>query len=329
MNNNRLFCGDCLTILRDEIPTASVDLIYLDPPFNKRKTFSDLNGEFSDIFRPNDIKDEWLQTIADHHPNIKHYLNGIQGRSPEPSANFCYLVYMGIRLIECHRVLKDTGSLYLHCDPTMSHYLKILLDCIFGHKNFRNEIIWQRDVAGKGAKRNSQQFPRNHDSILCFSKSPMNVFHQLYKPLSEKQKKPYRYTDSVGMYQAVQLGNYSQKSIANMREQNLIYTSRSGKEYKKYYLHKAKATIGNIWTDILGFGTRTSAKERTGYPTQKPLKLLERIINASSNEGDIVLDPFCGSGTTLEAAQKLNRQWIGIDISTTAEALIKQRVNHD
>ena len=239
-----------------------------------------------------------------------------------------YLKWCEQWIKECRRVLKPTGSLYLHCDPTASHYLKILMDNIFGIKNFRNEIIWRRDIAGKGGKGVSSQYPRNSDTILFYSMSNVFLFKQLTEELTDKQKSNYTLVEPVThrKFKAVQLGNYSVNSIKRMEKENLIYVSKTGKEYKKYYLDEAKSLIDCIWTDIYGFGTRTTAKERCGYPTQKPEALLERIIKASSNEGDLVLDPFCGSGTTCVAAKKLNRNYIGIDVSNKAIDISKKRI---
>jgi site-specific DNA-methyltransferase (adenine-specific) len=224
-------------------------------------------------------------------------------------------------------VLKPTGSLYLHCDPTASHYLKVMLDVIFGARNFRNEIVWVRDPAGKGGKRVSRQWPRNIDVLLFYTKSDTYAFHQQYLPLSDVQKHAYRYQDARGRYKAVQRGNYSDEMWERFRAEGRIHISSTGKEYLKYYLDEAQATVGSVWDDILGFGTRTAAAELLGYPTQKPLALLERILQASSNEGDTILDPFCGCGTAIVAAHKLNRRWIGIDITHLAIALIKYRLS--
>ncbi|MCY3630834.1 MAG: site-specific DNA-methyltransferase [Bacteroidetes bacterium] len=289
----------------------TIDLIYLDPPFNSKANYAAPIGSeaagaaFKDTWTLSDIDIEWLDLIEKPQPNLWCVLMATMTDNDKS-----YLIYMAIRLLEMKRLLKPTGSIYLHCDPTMSHYLKLVMDAIFGRNNFRNEIVWQRDAAGKGAKKKSGQWPRLHDVLLLYSKSDSWIFRQAFKELSDKQKKPYRYTEegTGRLYKAVQLGDYTKASISRMMEEGLIHTSSSGKQYKKYYLDEAKATIGSMWTDILGFGTRTSAKERTKYPTQKPIALLRRIIGASTNKGDMILDPFCGCATTCVAADALDRE---------------------
>jgi site-specific DNA-methyltransferase (adenine-specific) len=276
-----IFCKDNLDILRG-INNDCIDLIYLDPPFNKKKQFSAPVGSsaegasFSDIFRQEDIKDEWVKGIEYENPELHAYLTGIKAIGGV--YNYCYLVYMAIRLIECKRVLKDTGSLYLHCDPTMSHYLKVVLDCVFGEKNFRNEIVWCYKFGGSGIR----DFARKHDIIFRYCKTESFVFnHQL------------------------------------MRE----FETES---------NWGKRPDGKLLTDWQYIPViNTMSKERTGYPTQKPLALLERIILASSNKGDVVLDPFCGCATTCIAAEKLGRKWIGVDVSHKAFELVKERLKKE
>ena len=273
-----IFCRDNIDVLRG-INTGCIDLIYLDPPFNKKKVFTAPLGSsaegaaFSDIFKAKDIKDEWVKSIEYENPELHACLAGVKTFSNQ--YNYCYLVYMAIRIIECHRILKDRGSLYLHCDPTMSHYLKIVMDCIFGEKQFRNEIVWCYKFGGSSRK----QFARKHDVILYYSKLDNWVFNEQLMREFE--------TDS----------NWGQRKD------------------------------GKLLTDWWYIPTlNTMAKERTGYPTQKPLALLERIITASSNKGDMVLDPFCGCATTCVAAEKLGRQWLGVDVSHRAYELVNQRL---
>ena len=273
-----IFCRDNIEVLRG-INTGCIDLIYLDPPFNKKKVFTAPLGSsaegaaFSDIFKAKDIKDEWVKSIEYENPELHACLAGVKTFSNQ--YNYCYLVYMAIRIIECHRILKDRGSLYLHCDPTMSHYLKIVMDCIFGEKQFRNEIVWCYKFGGSSRK----QFARKHDVILYYSKLDNWVFNEQLMREFE--------TDS----------NWGQRKD------------------------------GKLLTDWWYIPTlNTMAKERTGYPTQKPLALLERIITASSNKGDMVLDPFCGCATTCVAAEKLGRQWLGVDVSHQAYELVNQRL---
>ena len=327
--NQTMWTGDNLPILRG-INSKSIDLIYLDPPFNSKANYAAPIGskaagaEFKDTWSLSDVDSEWINLIDAKHPALYRVLLAAMNASDKS-----YLVYMAARLLELHRILKDTGSIYLHCDPTMSHYLKLVMDAIFGRGNFRNEIVWQRDVPGKGAKRISHQWPRNHDVILFYTREQIAYFKQQYTDLSDKQKKPYRYTDTHGKYKAVQRGDYSDASMERFRLQDRIHTSRTGKEYIKYYLQDARATIGNVWTDVLGFGTRTAAKERLGYPTQKPLECLRRIVAASCPESGIVLDPFAGCATTCIAAESLERQWIGIDISPLAVQLVERRMKDE
>ncbi len=292
-----IFCHDNLEILQG-INTECIDLIYLDPPFNKKKVFSAPIGSasegasFSDIFRQEDIKDEWALSIKEDNPSLYELLDFAKRAEGNKSYNYCYLAYMAIRLIECRRILKDTGSIYLHCDPTMSHYLKLALDCIFGEKNFRNEIIWSYE-RWTGATKN---FQRMHDIVLFYTKTQSNLFNIITEPYSEKSK----------------------------HKGKRLSTTDKGKVIEQKYVNKEREkAMRDVWSlSILN----SQSPERTGYPTQKPLALLERIINASSNEGDIVLDPFCGCATTCVAAEKLKRKWIGIDVSHKAYELVKERL---
>ena len=262
---NNLFQGDNLTIMRD-LPDASVDLICTDPPFNTGKDW----GAFTD---------KWE--------------GGLKG----------YLKFMEARVVEMRRVLKSTGSLYLHCDPTASHYLKVMLDGVFGIKQFRNEIVWERS-SGSGHSTQKHKFRNHHDIILFYAKAN-NAFHRKYKPLSPMHiKDAYTRVDENGR-------RYSRHEVYNG---------------KRIYLDENKgALIGSIWLgksiSLSGF-----SKERLGYPTQKPLALYARMIQASSNQHDIVLDPFAGSGTTLDAAHTLGRHWIGIDIGDEAIETIINRM---
>jgi site-specific DNA-methyltransferase (adenine-specific) len=269
---------------------------------------------------------------------------GFLGKNPMTA----YLAMMAVRLVELHRVLRPTGSLYLHCDPTASHYLKILLDAVFGAKNFRNEIVWKRTSAHNDAK---NSFAYLTDTIFFYGKSEAAVFNKQYRPYSkEYAKRNFRFRDPDGRrYSSENLRSpsprpnltYEYKGFqphANgwtvSREKmeqldadgRLIFPSKpTGRIRVKKYLDEMQGQIvGNIWDDIGPLSSQ--AQERLGYPTQKPVALLERILNASSNEGDVVLDPFCGCGTTVHAAQKLNRQWIGIDITHLAINLIETRL---
>ena len=300
-----IFCKDNLDIMQG-INNDSIDLIYLDPPFNKNKIFTAPIGSsaegasFSDIFREEDVKDEWVQTIKEDNHELYHFLDGI--RNIGNHYNFCYLAYMAIRLIECQRILKETGSLYLHCDPTMSHYLKLLLDCVFGEDNFRNEIVWCYTGPGKVLT----HFKRKHDIILFYAKSNLHIFNTDMARVPHK-----RQTISTGAT-SLAAGNRTLQEAQAMEAKSL-----------------ERGKLLEDWWDNIGAGSHISKNERTGYPTQKPLALLRRIIEASSNENDVVFDPFCGCATTCIAAEQLNRQWIGIDVSIKAFELVKQRLTKE
>lgn len=294
VKNRTIFCLDNLHILRN-INSASVDLIYMDPPFNKKKLFTAPIGSsaegasFKDWFNEQDIKADWLVSIAQDNEKLFAFLNGVKKMEGKTSYNFCYLAYISMRLIECHRILKPTGSLYLHCDPTMSHYLKIVLDCIFQEANFQNEIIWNYFMGGKSTR----FFARKHDVIFFYAKNanwyfkiPLVKRHLDFKPtLKDTSQDGVLTHDDLGYWSKVKCPDvWSIKSVFNM------------------------------------------SKEYVGYPTQKPVKLLERIISASCPEKGIVLDPFCGCATACIVAEQLNRQWIGIDISVKAYELVKARL---
>ena len=291
IQNRTIFCRDNLEILQG-INSNCIDLIYLDPPFNKNKVFSAPIGSsaegasFSDIFREEDVKDEWLQTIQEDYEQIYTLLSAVNVLEGRVSYNFCYLAYMAIRLIEMHRILRDTGSIYLHCDPTMSHYLKILMDCIFGEKNFRNEIVWY--YSGGGASKRS--YAKKHDIILFYAKSHTWIFN------SDQIRVPYKWTSGQ------------------------LRADGSKRDYSK----------GKLADDVyIRHSVMPWGKEHVGYPTQKPLALLKRIIQASSQEGDIVLDPFCGCATTCVAAELLDRKWMGIDVSKEAYHLVELRLKKE
>lgn len=290
-----LFYGDNLDVLRKEIEDESVDLIYLDPPFNSKRAYNIIYP--GDLGQMRAFDDTWVWDEK----KCKNYLKQIQ-QHPEGVSAFrlltalvealdktqvcAYLVNMAIRLLELKRVLKKTGSLYLHCDPTASHYLKIVLDSIFGQKNFRNEIIWAY-TSPSGAKKH---FPRKHDVILFYSKSGKWMFN--YK----KVRVPY-------------------KKLETGKTKGIFKQAAT--------LDSAGKIVEDWWADITPAGRILG--EHLGYPTQKPEKLLERIIQASSQEGDVVLDPFCGCGTTIAVAQNLDRRCIGIDITYSAVAAIQKR----
>ena len=298
--NRTIFCHDNLGIL-ENINSDCIDLIYLDPPFNKNKVFTAPTGssakgaEFSDIFREKDVKDEWLLTIEQDDPDLHGFLKSTKAIGKN-TYTYCYLCYMTIRLMECHRILKSTGSIYLHCDPTMSHYIKIVMDCIFGDSNFRNEIIWA--YTGPGSPK-MKQFNRKHDVIFWYSNGSKWTFNSdnVRLPYKDPNQRPRKAYDTGG--------SFDDDAIEKMRKRGKVPETH--------------------WSDISIVAR--SKNENTGYPTQKPIKLLERIIKASSNKGEIVLDPFCGCATTCVVAEKLGRQWIGIDVSKMARKLVDERLN--
>ena len=304
IKNRTIFCKDNLDVLQG-INSESVDLIYLDPPFNKNKTFTALIGSsaegasFKDYFREEDVKDEWIETIKEDHIELYNFLNGVKSISDSKHYlyNYCYLCYMAIRLIEMRRVLKDTGSIYFHCDPTMSHYIKIMMDTIFGEDNFRNEIIW----CYRGAGYPKKDFGKRHDIVLRYSKT--NNYYINIDAVRE---------------------NYAETT--KQRFKHYIGNIRKGKDFGIQQLNPL-GKHPDDWWEIQPVAP--SAKERKGYPTQKPLKLLERIIKASSKENDVILDPFCGCATTCIASEKLNRKWIGIDISIKAYDLVRERLTEE
>ena len=286
--------------MREHIADESVDLVYLDPPFNSNATYNvlfkapDGHGSQAQIEAFDDTW-HWSETAEDAYWQVLRGANTDAAKVLEAMRGFlgendmmAYLAMMAIRLIELHRVLKPTGSLYLHCDPTASHYIKVMMDGIFGHGNFLNEIVWGYRTGGVSKR----WFGRKHDVLLLYAAKFGRHTFNLQKERSYSTSSPPGF-----------------KGIKKFRDKN-----------GRYY---TMASMRDVW-EINAVG-RTS-KERLGYPTQKPVALLERIISASSNEGDVVLDPFCGCGTTVHAAQKLDRRWIGIDVTHLAVSLIERRL---
>ena len=300
MDANRLYFGDCLDVMREDIPDASVDLIYLDPPFNSKRLYNAFLGgaqwvAFDDTWR-------WYEAIDDFHevagqPRLSGVMEGLRLMLGEDS-NLAYLSYMANRLMECHRVLKPTGSIYLHCDPTMSHYLKAVMDGIFGRVNFRNEIVWRYK---KYQKADMGHFARNADRVLYYVRSSQAT----YTPQFEKLKTPKRYLKRAW--------DKSTQRIVNAKDE----------QGHVQYITRNQQKIDDVWE--LPY-LMPASRENLGYPTQKPTALLKRIIQASSSEGDVVLDPFCGCGTAIHAAQDLGRRWIGIDICVNACKIIETRI---
>ncbi len=344
--NQTIWTGDNLPIMRG-MNSESVDLIYLDPPFNSNTNYAAPIGskaagaEFKDTWTLTDINVEWVNLIESKHPALYRVLLAAM-----TSSDKSYLIYMAARLLEIRRILKPKGSIYLHCDPTMSHYLKLLMDAVFGKRKFRNEIIWKRN----SSHNDSKAFGRVVDSLLFYG--PPIRTDSVRVPLStDYTEKFYRHRDHRGLYRhdniirSASMGErpnltYEYKGftppfgwrmtkdkITALDAENRIAWSASGRPYLKRYLSENKGQVPSaIWTDISPISGH--AKERVGYPTQKPVALLARIIQASSNTGDMVLDPFCGCATASITAQGLHRQSLGIDISPKAADLVQQRM-HD
>jgi len=356
----QLYYGDNLAVLRDSIATGSIDLIYLDPPFNSNASYNVLfkapSGEgsqaqieaFEDSWHWNESAERAFdEVVTGPHSDAAIMLRAMRSALGENDM-MAYLAMMAVRLIELHRVLKPTGSLYLHCDPTASHYLKVILDSVFGPVGFRTEISWKRQSAHNDAKQGRVQFGNIRDVILFYTKGEKWTWNWLYTPYDEsyvtdfyKHVEPetgrrYRLSDITGpggaakgnpQYEVMGVTRYWRYSKVRMEEmianRRIIQTRPGAVPAEKRYLDEMPGVpLQNDWSDIRPAG----GKESLGYPTQKPLALLERIICASSLEGDIVLDPFCGCGTTVHAAQKLNRRWIGIDVTHLAIALIERRL---
>jgi DNA modification methylase len=357
-SKNLLFFGDNYEVMRKYLADECVDLIYLDPPFNsqrnynvlfKHKTSAEPNAQitaFGDMWTWSHDDEVTLRRLqVEAPPKVADAISAMY-QLIGPSDMLSYLVMMTVRLVELRRVLKPTGSLYLHCDPTASHYLKVILDAIFGPLSFRNEIVWQR-TAVKGDART--KYGRNHDVLLVYACSELTTFNRVRTVHTEEYLARFKRDDGDGRgpYQDAPLDSpnprpnltYEYKgylppangwrvSLAEMQrldaDGRLIF-NKGGRIRRKLYLAEQDGTpLGDVWTDIPPINSQ--AAERLGYPTQKPLALLERIVAASTNEGDVVLDPFCGCGTTVDAAQRLGRRWIGIDVSYLSIDLIETRL---
>jgi DNA modification methylase len=360
---NTLYYGDNLDILKRYIKDESVDLVYLDPPFNSNVNYNVLFAEKNGSGATAQIKafdDTWhwdqsaalaYREIVEKGGKISVLMQSLRSFLSE-SDMMAYLAMMAPRLVELHRCLKTTGSIYLHCDPTASHYLKMLMDAVFGPENFINEISWKRSQTRSSI---SRSFRRAHDIVLFYSRSNDYHFNMQYKPLSAASLKMYENEDKQGKYQAVPLLVSGKRNgetgkvwrgidpntkgkggmhwvtipekLNEYDKQGLILwpDKEGGSPRLKYYLSQSPGVpLSDFWEDIDLISS--SAAEALGYPTQKPEELLERIINASSKSGAVVLDPFCGCGTAIAVAEKLNRQWIGIDITHLAITLMKHRL---
>ena len=357
VKNRTIFENDNLHVLRS-LDTDSIDLIYLDPPFNSNRTFAASIGTeaagaaFKDFWTLEDLDNTSHGELADREPELYHAISAAEfshGKSMK-----AYLIMMSIRMLEMFRILKPTGTLYLHCDDNASHYLKMMMDSIFGKDNFRNEIIWQRAATIKGNLKKG--LARDSDSIFRYSKSDTYVWNVAavtipynMANLDEKTKRQYYCVDpetgrrfsltsitaqtydpdshlTYDVMGVVRTWRWAEARMRKEIEAGHIVQTRPGNvpRYKRYLDEQKGKRLNNIWVDIPNLTARS--KERIGYPTQKPITLLERIIGASSNPDDIVLDPFCGCATTCVAAERLQRQWIGIDLSPKSYELAQSRL---
>ena len=362
---NKLYFGDNLVILREHVADESVDLVYLDPPFNSNANYNVLFGEkggekssaqitaFDDTWHWGMESEVAFKELVETAPPKLVELMGAMRSFLGPSDMMAYLIMMAIRLVELHRVLKSTGSLYLHCDPTASHYLKLVMDAIFGADRYVNELVWQRTSAHGNA---SKRFAAVHDVILMYSKTDASIWTQQYAKYSDdyiaehfvhvdpdgrrfrrcdlvnpgvRPNLRYDYTASDGrVYKPHPNGwKVSLEVMKELDRQGRLFfpAKDGGRLRKKLYLDESPGVpVTDVWYDLPPI--HASSQERLGYPTQKPEALLERIIKSSSNEGDLVLDPFCGCGTTIVAAERLKRRWIGVDITHLAITLMVHRL---
>ena len=364
-----MWTGDNLPIMRG-MNSECVDLIYLDPPFNSNRTYSAPIGSkaagaaFKDTWTLDDVDVAWHGEIAEQNQAVYSVIQAA-GEAHGNSMK-SYLIMMAVRMLEMSRVLKETGSIYLHCDPTASHYLKLLMDAVFSRSNFRSEIVWRRvNPTGRGMKR----FANNVDQILYYIRGDSFTWNQPYLPhRKEYVDKFYRHFDSDGRRYRLgdlkgagmrtgssglpwkgvdpsQTGSHwaipnrelpneirnksSQKKLEYLDRIGRIYWPPKGSvpAYKRYLDEMPGTAIDTLWDDIGNL--QAQSKERVGYPTQKPLALLDRIVKASSNEGDVVMDPFAGCATACVAAERLDRQWVGIDISEKAAELVQVRIRKE
>jgi DNA modification methylase len=356
---NRLFYGDNLRVLREHFPDESVDLIYLDPPFNSNRNYNVLFKQKSGTESQAQISAfddtwSWSQESEVAYFDLLRHGSGKVADAIEAMRKLlgdndvlAYLTMMTARLVELHRVLKRAGSIYLHCDPTASHYLKVMLDAIFGPENFRSDITWVRTTTHNDAKRWSP----NSDVILYYGKTDTVVWNPLHAAhtdsyvaakynhddgdgrrymldnMTSPNPRPNMTYEWLGHAPPVNGWRYSRETMQKLHNEGRIWYPNSKDKrprLKRYLEEQSGVVVGNVWTDISPINSR--ARERLGYPTQKPLALLERIIAASSNPNDVVLDPFCGCGTAVDAAQRLGRRWAGIDVTFLAVDLIDTRL---
>ena len=354
--NRTLWTGDNLDIMRG-MNSESVDLIYLDPPFNSNRNYAAPIGSeaagaaFKDTWTLSDVDEAWHGEIADRMPSLYAIIDAAglaHGKGMKS-----YLIMMAVRLMEMQRLLKASGSLYLHCDPTASHYLKSLLDAIFSAENFRGEIVWKRSSAHSDARQGRQQYGRIHDVLLFYTKTAKWIWNTQYTSYDQKYiEKFYRHVeDGTGrrytlgdltgpggeakgnpQYEVMKVTRYwrySQEKMQELIDAGRVVQAGPGNvpRYKRYLDEMPGVALQDMWVDIGPVSPRS--KEHLSYPTQKPLELLDRIIKASSNEGDMILDPFAGCATACVAAERRHREWVGIDLSPLAAKLVKSRLQKE
>ena len=350
--NRTLWTGDNLHVMRG-LNSETVDLIYLDPPFNSNKNYAAPIGSeaagaaFKDTWTLSDVDHAWHGEIAEANPGLYRVIDA--AREAHGRGMQSYLIMMAVRLLEMKRLLKDTGSVYLHCDPTASHYLKLTMDSVFGAGNFRSEITWKRTNAKGQAFKG---YPNNADILLYYSKSDQIIWNRPFQPHDQSYVEKFygQVEPETGRHYTLgdltnpnknrpnltyeflgvnRVWRWTRERMQAAYDQGLIVQQRHGvvPRLKRYLDEMPGNPVDTVWDDIKP--VQPHSTEQVGYPTQKPLALLERIIRASSNEGDVVLDPFCGCATALVAAEKLQRDWIGIDLSPKAKDLIRSRIRND
>ena len=352
--NRTMWTGDNLDVMRG-MNSESVDLIYLDPPFNSNRNYAAPIGSeaagaaFKDTWTLDDVDLAWHGEIAEQHPALYAIIGA--AREAHGKGMQSYLIMMGVRLLEMRRLLKETGSIYLHCDPTASHYLKLVMDAVFGVGNFRNEISWKRATPKGDYRQGATNWPRVRDVLLHYSRDVRQAHYmQQFTPYSQDYiDRSYRHIEAEtgrryqltsltapgagtrGHPQYAFLGitrfwRYNQAKMQALLEAGRIVQTGEGRvpRYKRYLDEMPGVPVGDNWDDISP--VQGQSKERVGYPTQKPLALLDRIIKASSNEDEMVLDPFCGCATACVAADRLDRRWAGIDLSPLAARLVRTRI---
>ena len=361
LDTNVLYYGDNLDVLRRHIPDESIDLVYLDPPFNSSRSYNVLFKEQTGAGSEAQLEafeDTWHwgpaaqltyeELVTGAYQEVGRMLQAmVEGLGHNDVT--AYLTMMAARLVELHRVLKPKGSIYLHCDPTAGPYLRVLMDAVFGPRNFVNEITWRRYGAHNDVGQGSKHFGRVHDTLLFYGKDGLGRWTQMFRPLAEEYiAQSYRNVEAETGRRfmttpltgpgGAEKGNpvfewkghtrawrYSKETMERLDREGRLYYSKTGYARQKRYLEDSPGVpIQDVWDDI--YSLSGAHAERLGYPTQKPLALLERIISASSNPGDVVLGPFCGCGTAVDAAHKLDRRWIGVDVTHLAIGLIRRRM---